>query len=250
MFPTPVSVLMPVCNEKDVIREVLGEWHRDVFRGLPDQSELVICDSSTDGTREILADIAGDRPYLRVLHSQREGFCQAALRLYRSAVNPLLFFTDGDGQYVASEFWKLTPHIHDHDLVHGYKARRQDPFYRLLASNVFNKLVRWYFPATAGSDVNSAFRLMHREKFRRLLTQICHLPTLVNAELYLRTTQAGLRIKNVPVLHRPRKNDVSRGLPPNRFVFECWKSWKGLRALRGEFRGPRAKPAMGGSCRC
>lgn len=38
----PVSILMPVCNEVDVIERVLMEWHEEVFCYLPAQSEFIL----------------------------------------------------------------------------------------------------------------------------------------------------------------------------------------------------------------
>ena len=54
----PVSILMPVCNEADVIEDVIDEWVRDVFQYLPEGSEFLIDEAaSKDGTREICKDL-------------------------------------------------------------------------------------------------------------------------------------------------------------------------------------------------
>jgi dolichol-phosphate mannosyltransferase len=232
----PVSLLMPVCNESDVIREVIEEWHRDVIEELPDGSELVLDDGdSTDGTLEILDEMGRRLPYLRVIRSKRDGFGASARRLFQAARCPLVFFTDSDGQYVPSEFWRLTEHIGGTDLVHGAKGCRQDPVFRRIASWGFNRLARWYFGVRI-SDINSAFRLMRREVVADLLPKTRHMPTLLNAEMLLRAVSGGYSVREVAVAHRQRRHGGSRGLPPRHFLEECWRTYVGLVRLQRELR--------------
>ncbi len=234
--PGPVSVLMPVCNEIDIIVDVVQEWHDQVIRHFPAGSELLFDDCSTDGTKEKLAELRKSLPYIRVIDSPRDGFFNSAMRLYRQAKNPLVFFTDSDGQYVPEEIWRLTPLLESNDLVHGAKTNRQDPLYRVLASGMFNRIVRSQFD-TAHADVNSAFRFVRRPLLEALLPKIRHLTTLLNAELLLRAEQEKYRIHSLPVAHRERKYGKSRGLPLKRFMAECIGAYKGLKALRKEYEG-------------
>ena len=223
-------MLMPVCNEADVIESVLQEWHDQVFSRASAGSELVIDDCSTDGTKQILRQAGARYPYLRVMDSERDGFFNSAMRLYRQARCPLVFFTDSDGQYVAEDFWKIAERIETHDLVHGYKVDRKDPLYRVFASAMFNLLLRTAF-STKGHDVNSAFRLMRKSMVADVVPLIRHLSMLPNAELYLWAEWLGYRIEDVPIRHRHRAHGVSRALPPVRFARECIKVLLGLAGL-------------------
>jgi dolichol-phosphate mannosyltransferase len=233
----PVSVLMPVCNEADIIESVIEEWVSDVFAHLPAGSELVFDEAaSTDGTREILARMTEKYPFIRVTYNERkDGFANAARRLYRAAQCPLVFFTDSDGQYVASEFWKLTPHIAEFSLVHGAKIGRQDTFFRKAASALFNHIARFVFDIHY-SDINSAFRLMTRELVQHLLPETNRMPTLLNAEMLVRAELENYSIKQVRVVHRQRRFGVSRGLPPFRFLSESYAAYRGLLKLKLDFR--------------
>jgi glycosyltransferase involved in cell wall biosynthesis len=236
-----VSVLMPVCNEADIIAEVVTEWHEQVFAYLPPGSELVFDDCSTDGTHEILQGLARSAyGYIRVDWSAKDGFFNSAMRLYKRARCPLVFFTDSDGQYPPADFWKVAADIDSFE-VHGVKVGRHDLPHRLVASAGFNWLCRWLF-RTAGSDINSAFRLIHRPILDAILDDINVMPTLLNAELYLRAEHAGFRIKDVPIGHRPRQFGVSRGLPLRRFVHECYGAYRGLFQLRREFNHASVPP--------
>lgn len=230
-----ISFLMPVCNEEQVIGEVIDEWRRDVLSHLTQPYEWIFDDCSTDGTTSILTQLSREDPSVRVIRSNRDGFFSSAMRLYRAARYSVVFFTDSDGQYIPEEFWRLTPHLADHDIVHGAKVGRKDPLYRLAASGLFNTLVRMRF-RTQMADVNSAFRLVRRSVLEQLLPKVRHIPTLLNAEMLLRAEREGFRIQVVPVGHRPRRVGRSRGLPTWSFLGECWKAARGLRRLEDEYR--------------
>lgn len=236
-LPAPVSVLMPVCNEVDVIGYVLQEWVDDVLLHLPEGSEFLLEDAnSTDGTIEVIQQFAKKYPFIRlILQPTKDGFSAAARRLYTEAKCPLVFFTDSDGQYVASDFWKLAPYIESHDLVHGAKIGRKDPAFRRYASSVFNKLSEFLFAVTY-SDINSAFRLMKKEVIQRTLPQVNCMPTLLNAELLLRAEFENFRIKQIHVLHRERRFGQSRGLPSNRFVWDSLLAFRGLLKIKESYR--------------
>lgn len=239
----PVSIVMPVSNEANIITEVVDEWRRDVLAYLPEGSELVFDDCSSDGTEDILRELSELDRRIRVNFSERDGFFKAAMRLYRLARCPLIFFTDSDGQYVPAEFWKVAQNIASHDMVHGYKSRRKDKLYRKGASLIFNLLVHALF-GSKNKDVNSAFRLIRRPMLEQLLDQIHCLQMMPNAEMYIRAEWQGFRIKNVPVRHRIRKHGKSRSLPLRAFSRECLVAYRGLRALRQELLAV-PKPAPG-----
>jgi len=241
---SPVSILMPVCNEVDVIEYVIQEWVDDVLQFLPEGSEFVLEDAnSADGTLDVIRKWAAKYPYIRLIaHPTRDGFSAAARRLYTQAKCPLIFFTDSDGQYVASDFWKLAPYIESYDLIHGAKIGRKDPAFRRFASSIFNKLSEFLFAVTY-SDINSAFRLMRREVIQRTLPQVNCMPMLLNAELLLRAEFENFRIKQVYVLHRERRFGVSRGLPTNRFVWDALLAARGLLKIKESYRvSPDSNP--------
>lgn len=235
-LPAPLSIVMPVSNEAEVIERVIEEWVSDVLQYLPEGSELLFDEAaSTDGTREILARMQSKYPFIRVVHNEiKDGFAAAARRLYREAKCPLIFFTDSDGQYVASEFWKLAPYAEKFCIVHGAKIGRQDALFRKIASAIFNRVARLVFDVHY-SDINSAFRIVRKDVVEAMLPKLRCMPTLLNAELLLRAELENFPIKQVHVIHRRREHGVSRGLPPARYLSECIKAYRGLLRLKSEY---------------
>lgn len=236
-LPHPVSIVMPVCNEADVIEDVIEEWVRDVFQSLPEGSEFLIDEAaSTDGTREILERLCRKYPFLHVTyHQTKDGFAAAARRLYARASCPYVFFTDSDGQYVAEDFWKLAKHIDRYDLVHGAKLGRKDPLVRRLCSMIFNKLSNFLFELRY-LDINSAFRLGKTSVVQALLKEQPIMPTLINAEFLLRCELMNYEIRQVYIRHRERQYGRSRGLPLHRYPWEAFRAGVALFQLKESYR--------------
>ena len=233
----PVSILMPVCNEAAVIEGVIEEWVHDVIQHLPEGTELVFDEAaSTDGTREILVRMCSKYPCIRVIYNERkDGFANATRRLYAEARCPLVFFTDSDGQYVASDFWKLAKFMDRFEVVHGVKLGRKDPLFRRFFSMLFNKAVFFLYQMPY-IDINSAFRLMRREVVETILPKLKVMPTLINAEFLIRAEVENFTIKQVYVTHRYRADGASRGLPARGYFLEGLKAFGGLFAIKAEYR--------------
>jgi glycosyltransferase involved in cell wall biosynthesis len=233
----PVSILMPVSNEAEVIEDVIEEWVRDVFQYLPAGSEFLLDEAaSTDGTREILQRLCSKYPFLKVTYNEKkDGFAAATRRLYAAARCPLVFFSDSDGQYVAEDFGKLAKHIDRYDLVHGAKLGRKDAFLRRLSSMMFNKLATFLFQMNY-LDINSAFRLMKIEVIQDLLKDLVIMPSLINAEFLLRCELTDYDIRQVHIRHRHRKHGRSRGLPLYRFPWEAFRAGVALFELKESYR--------------
>jgi len=233
----PVSILMPVSNEVDVIESAIEEWVNTVFKYLPDGSEFFVEDgASTDGTKEILQRLSRKYPFIRVDYKDRkDGFANAAKRLYAGAKCPLVFFTDSDGQYVAKDFWILARYIDDYDMVRGAKVGRKDPIGRRLASFIFNKAVHFLFTVSY-DDINCAFHIFKKEVIDDLLPQLKVMKTLVNTEMLLRAEISNYRIKQCYVMHRVRKFGKSRGLPAFRFIFDSIRAFRELFDIKASYR--------------
>jgi glycosyltransferase involved in cell wall biosynthesis len=226
-----------VCDEVEGIESVLAEFVEVVYRHLPDGSEFLIEESgSKDGTKEILTDLRKRWPFLNIVFNpKREGFGPAARALYRRATCPWVFFTDSDGQCVASEFWRLAEFSSDHDFLLGVKRVRYDPLVRRVTSKVFNKIAKAMFDVP-GEDINFGFRLARRDAVMKCLERCGDMPTLLNAEVTIYAHALGYRIRPVPVHHRPRIFGLSRGLTPGSVPANSAKAFSGLLRIRNKLR--------------
>ena len=96
-----LSVVMPVYNERATLREVIGK-----VLASPLQIDLVCVDDySTDGSREILADLQQRYPQMRVLLQPKNLGKGAALRRgFQEAIGDFIVVQDADLEYDPAEY--------------------------------------------------------------------------------------------------------------------------------------------------
>jgi len=237
-FKETVSICMPVLNEIDVIQFVVEEW-LEVVKHLPSGSHIFIEDGgSTDGTREYLNETLKENPTLIKVswREKPEGFGVAALRLLKSAEGDWVFFTDSDGQYVASDFWLLWERRTAVDFVRGVKLGRQDPPLRRITSLVWNKSVKFLFELPV-SDINAAYLLIRGTFLKRILVNVRILPTMILSEIVIRSVLANANFgKDVYVMHRIRKSGASRATPTQKLFRVGVNQIIGLFRLKQDYR--------------
>ncbi len=241
LLTEPVSILMPVYNEADIIQAVVEEWHQEVIAFLPPGSELLFDDASDDQTTQILQSLQERYPYIQIHHAERDGFGNAAKRLYMAAKNPLIFFTDSDGQHLPDDFWRAAKAMcasdaDGYDMLNGYKVGRKHPYYQIFGSALFNIFARLLF-SSKGRDINSAFKLIRRSLIQDLVPKLEYIPTFINSELYIRAEKAGYRIHNIPVGHRARHIGESKVSTPISYFRHGLQSVRGMLALRKNLKG-------------
>lgn len=208
----PVSLVIVVHQEAESIESVVREFYKKVTSKIPG-SEFIVCeDGSTDGTKEILRRIQAKYHLTLDLREGKRGYTRAMRDGLAAARNPLVFFSDSDGQHDPSDFWKLYEALAGCDLAVGWKEYRRDAPYRLALTRVFNWLLGQYFRVRV-RDANCGFRLMRKEVVDFWLARDWRLNYCNNAELTVKALYGGFCMKEVPVSHFPRRFGVSRGLP-------------------------------------
>ena len=109
-----LSVVIPVYNEVDLLREVLARVERvRLPEGL--QREIVIVDDhSRDGTAEVLEKLAAERPDLRVVfHSVNRGKGAALRSGFERVGGDIVIVQDADLEYDPEDYPRLLGPILD-----------------------------------------------------------------------------------------------------------------------------------------
>lgn len=211
----PISLIILVHQEADIIESVIKEFYEKIISKIP-ESEFIVCeDGSTDGTKEILKNIKETYNLTLNMGNSKKGYTQAMKEAFRMTKNPVIFFSDSDGQHDPDDFWKMFPLLETNDMVIGWKRNRKDAWFRLLITKVFNSIIRYYFRVKI-HDIDCGFRLVKKEVIEFILEQEWRLKHCVNAELTVKVDKAGYKVTEVPVSHFPRKTGDSRGLPVNK----------------------------------
>ena len=195
-----VSVVIPVYNERESVRPLAQEL-LPVLRALGRRTEvLFVDDGSTDGTSEVLADLAAAEPEIAVVRLRRNfGKAAALMAGFREAQGDAIVTIDGDLQDDPAEIPRLLAELEaGADLVSGWKRERQDSWSKRAASRVFNGVTS-RMSGVRLHDLNCGFKAYRAEVVRSLaLTgdQYRYIPVLAANE--------GFRVSELAVNHRPR----------------------------------------------
>jgi len=88
-----VSVLIPIYNQKKMISIVIDSITNSTYKNI---EIIAVNDGSTDGTKEILNDLAKKYPTLKVFHKKNEGKRKANFLGFSKSRGKFLVFIDSD----------------------------------------------------------------------------------------------------------------------------------------------------------
>jgi len=232
-----VTIVLPCLNEQENVAEAVAQARSAAARHALHHEVVVVDDGSTDHTRIIAEALAHRHPDVRVVaHEGNRGYGAAVRSGIRASRCRWVLLTDGDLQFDLGEMTRMLPATADHDLIAGYRIDRADPVARRLAAHAWNLLMRRTFGVSV-RDVDCAFKLIRGDALRAL--DLRSDGAMISTELFVRAAQAGLRITEVGVHHRPRVAGDSSGGDP-RVVLRAFRE---RRALLAELRGRGAHAA-------
>jgi len=200
------SVVIPAFNEAvrlpPYLDEVLGFFDG---RGAP-YEVIVVNDGSTDGTGEMLADVARRNASLRVItHPRNQGKGSAVRGGMLAANGDLRLFSDADGATPIGELKRLErAFAAGADVVIGSRALR-DPavsvrtrMHRAVAGRVFNWVVT-RFGVRGIADTQCGFKAFTASATQKLFRPLETHGFGFDVELLLRAQAAGYRVVEVAV---------------------------------------------------
>jgi len=205
-----VSVVIPVCNERDNVLPLAREIH-SALEGRYRYETIFVDDGSTDGTAEAVRAARRDgMPEIRLIrHSLRSGQSAAVATGVREARAPWIATLDGDGQNDPGDIPNLldaartaaSPRLR---LVMGNRTTRRDTWLRRLSSRVANG-VRGGLLKDGTPDTGCGIKVFDRAVFMDM-PRFNHMHRFMPA-LYQRE---GYEVVSVPVNHRERTRGKSK----------------------------------------
>jgi len=190
-----VSVIVPVYNEEENIPILQAEL-RAALKAI-DHEVILVDDGSADHTVERIEAA----PNLRVIRFEKNAGQSAAMYAgLQAARGAILVLIDGDLQNDPADIPKLLGEIsRGADLVCGYRAQRRDTRVKRLTSRIANA-VRSRYTKDGVRDTGCTLKAMRRECVSALVPfKGMHrfIPALIK--------NAGYRLMEIPVNHRPRR---------------------------------------------
>jgi glycosyltransferase involved in cell wall biosynthesis len=169
IYPVPdgfkLSVVIPVYNERQWVRELVRR-----VREVPIPKEIILVDDcSTDGTRDILAELAAADPAVRVFHQPHNQGKGAALREgFKHASGDVVVVQDADLEYDPAEYPRLIQPILDNraDVVYGSRfigeSHRVLYFWHYVANRVLTTLSNMVTNLNL-TDMETCYKVFRRE---------------------------------------------------------------------------------------
>jgi len=193
------SVVIPFHNEEGNVRFVLEELRAT----LPSAEIVAVDDGSNDQTWTEINQMSGVRG---LRFAKNLGQSAAIYHGLHACTGDLCGLMDGDGQNDPANFLPLLEQFHGGtvDVVCGYRTNRHDSWDRKVASRLANG-IRRSFLNDGVCDTGCSQKVFRREAIELLIPfhgMHRYLPALFK--------HAGLRIAEVPVQHRSRREGISK----------------------------------------
>ncbi|HEY5981914.1 MAG TPA: glycosyltransferase family 2 protein [Anaerolineales bacterium] len=159
-----LSVVIPVFNEVDNITEILKR-----VRAANLASEVIVVDDgSTDGSRELLAQLQGKDGLNVLLHEKNQGKGAAVRTGIASAKGDVILIQDADLEYDPRDYPVLLQPIKDGvaDVVYGSRflggPRRVVMFWHMIANQLLTFMTNILYN-TILTDMETGYKVFRRE---------------------------------------------------------------------------------------
>jgi glycosyltransferase involved in cell wall biosynthesis len=234
-----LSVVMPVYNERATLREVVGR-----VLAMPIDIELLcVDDGSSDGSREILAELQQKHPQIRALLQPRNMGKGAALRRgIQEATGDFVIIQDADLEYDPTEYPQLLePLIQGRaDVVFGSRFLGGGP-HRVLY--FWHSVGNWILTLLSNcltninlSDMETCYKAFRREVIQSIPLEEDRFG--FEPEITVKVARRKLRIYEVGISYSGRTYEEGKKIG--------WKD--GVRALyclvKYSLKEPKAKAAL------
>ena len=204
-----LSIVVPAYNEQDRIKPMLDAYLAFFAPKYGSDVEIVVVvNGSRDRTEDVVRDYAKTHPQVKVIVEPRPiGKGGAVLLGFEAAVGDLIGFVDADGSTPPESFQDLAERIGDAGCVissrylPGSVVSPKQPASRLLASRIFNTMVRVLF-ALDIHDTQCGAKLMKHEAVKKVLPVIGVTRWAFDVDLLFQLRRAGYRIVEAPTIWR------------------------------------------------
>ena len=208
-----LSLVIPVRDEKENLVPLWQELSAALHTARWTYEILWVDDGSSDGSREVLREIADESALSTlILLDGAHGQTPALDAGFRAARGEFVATLDADLQSDPADILIMMDSLGTLDALVGYRIRRDDPAWRRLLSRAANA-VRNRILGESIRDTGCSLKLLRRECLAHIkLYDGMHrfLPSLLMIE--------GFRVAEIGVRHRPRRKGQSKYGPASRLL--------------------------------
>ncbi|MBF0441539.1 MAG: glycosyltransferase family 2 protein, partial [Oligoflexales bacterium] len=167
-----LAVVIPAYNEAEIIKDVINLWIGTLDSLGIDFNVHVYNDGSKDKTLKVLQSCAGEDMRVIVHDKENSGHGPTILQAYRENIDfKWIFQIDSDNEIGPQSFKEMWEKRENFDLLIGYREGRIQNPVRFFVSAISRFTIFILF-GRGIYDVNSPYRLMRSERFRKLFYRI------------------------------------------------------------------------------
>jgi glycosyltransferase involved in cell wall biosynthesis len=205
--PPDISVFLPVFNEEPNLRP-LHEKLSDSLAQLGRTAEIIyVDDGSSDGSLNILREIAAGDPRVRVIALRRNyGQTPAMAAGIHAARGRVLIPMDADLQNDPADIKRLLEKLDEgYDVVSGWRKNRQDKLVtRKIPSMIANRMISW-IGGVPLHDYGCSLKAYRRESLEDV-----QLYGEMHRFIPIYASWSGARVTEIPVEHHARTMGKSK----------------------------------------
>ena len=200
--------MIPVYNEAKTLRAILD---RVLATGLPDEI-ILVDDGSTDGTRDVLAELDGKRGARVLLHTKNLGKGAAVRTGINAAAGEVVLIQDADLEYDPRDYPALLKPIQEGiaDVVYGSRflggPRRVAMFWHMIANQLLTLATNVLYN-TILTDMETGYKVFRRGVLEGITLRANRFD--FEPEFTAKILKRKVRIFEVPISFNPR--DYSEG---------------------------------------
>lgn len=211
-----LSVVIPVYNERGTLREIVRR-----VRSVPVSSEIIVVDDgSSDGTRDVLAEMEQDSDVRVAYHPVNRGKGAALRTGFQLATGDVVIIQDADLEYDPEEFTRLLRPIlnGEADVVYGS---------RFAAGDKETKGARWHtlvnqwltrlsnlFTGLKLTDMETCHKVFRREVIQRIGPTLREDRFGFEPEFTAKIARRGYRVREVSIKYSPRSCRAGKKIGP------------------------------------
>jgi glycosyltransferase involved in cell wall biosynthesis len=205
-----LSIVAPVYNEAEGIEQVVQYWLKVLQENRANAEIVLANDGSTDRTLEILENLSQKIPLLKVVsYTPNRGYGYALKTAIRASKGQWVITLDSDGQFDLADFPTLLKLQNEQqlDFVTGYRMKKKDNLFRVIADRSLNLIVRTMFSVSL-RDTNCAMKLIRGDLARTLNIEAKGYPT--PTEITVKLITLGAKTSEIGVHHLERLQGQSK----------------------------------------
>jgi glycosyltransferase involved in cell wall biosynthesis len=219
----PLSIVMPVFNERETVASVAQR----VLAEVPVALELIIVDDgSTDGSAEIIDALARNDSRILAIHKPNGGKTSALKAGFERSRGEIVIIQDADLEYDPAEISHvLQPIIENHaDVVYGSRflvrrASRVLYFYHYLANRVLTLFSNTLTNLNM-TDVETGYKALRGDIIRKMIIESSGFG--IEIEITAKIAKLGVSIYEVPISYYGRTYEQGKKIGFKDGVLALW----------------------------